>query len=203
MAEGTSTFMGLAPALLGESEIIQQTAATDIVTITGAASQTGDFIVCQNSSGAEVFVVSSSGGITARTYTLAAGLSSTTAAYGISVSVTSTGALAQGSVGSAFLVSMSSKAVLNAAYGYQSPDSAVGTAVTFCMVNGSKAPSYFISVGATAPGVGAATDNGFFEAATRFLTAPSTALTYGAIKILAGSKAYYIPCVPDTGMVDT
>src|SRR4030065_2072289 len=64
MAEGTSTFMGLAPALLGESEIKQQTAATCILTVTGAASQSGDFIVCQNSTGTEYFVVSSSGLVT-------------------------------------------------------------------------------------------------------------------------------------------
>ena len=64
MAEGTSTFMGLAPALLGESEIKQQTLANDILTLTGAASQTGDFIVCQNSTGTEYFVVSSSGQVT-------------------------------------------------------------------------------------------------------------------------------------------
>src|SRR3989304_6929589 len=65
MAEGTSTFMGLSPALLGESEIKQQTAATDIVTITGVAGQTGDYIVAQNSTGTEHFVVSSSGLVTA------------------------------------------------------------------------------------------------------------------------------------------
>ena len=79
----------------------------------------------------------------------------------------------------------------------------VGSAKAFLAVHGSKAPSYLVSVGASAIDTGVATDNGFVEVATRFLAAPSTALTYGAFKVLLGSKVYYIPLVPDTGMADT
>jgi hypothetical protein len=63
MAEGTKTYNGLAVPLFGESEIQQQTLATDILTLTGASSQTGDFIVCQNSSGTENFVVDKDGDV--------------------------------------------------------------------------------------------------------------------------------------------
>ena len=211
MTEGVSTFEGLAVPLLGESEIKQQTAATDILSITGAASQTGDFLVLQNSSGAELLVVSASGALTLLTAGMTfAGLventlSSTTQSSGFNVSVTSTGAIAAGGIlGNAFLVSASSKSVLNNILAYNSgPGSEVGSANAFLAVYGSKAPSYLLSVGATVAGVGAATDNGLFEAATRFLTAPSTAITYGAVKMLAGSKVYYILAIPDTSMVDT
>lgn len=215
MAEGTKTYHGLAVPLFGESEIQAQTAATDILTITGASAHTGDFIVCQNSTGAELFVVSSSGlvtsavgasfsGVTAFSGTLTGTLSSTAASYSIGVSVTSTGALAVGATGvNAVLVSASSKSVLNSVIGYYTPDSAVGTCNAFLTVYGSKAPSYLLSVGASAAGLGAATDNGFFEAATRFISAPSTSITYGAVKILAGSKCYYLLAIPDTSMADT
>ncbi|GAG08143.1 unnamed protein product, partial [marine sediment metagenome] len=64
MAEGTQSYMGLAVPLLGESEIVAQTAATDILTITGAGSHTGDFLVCQNSAGSELAVIDISGNIT-------------------------------------------------------------------------------------------------------------------------------------------
>ena len=215
MAEGTSTFMGLAPALLGESEIKQQTAATDILTLTGAASQSGDFIVCQNSTGTEYFVVSSSGQVTLGTAGLTiagvaaftgavtmAGVSSTTSA-GLTVSVTSTGAIAEyGTSPNAIVVASSSKSVLHSIIQYQSGNGTeVGTCNSFFSVVGSKAPSYLLSVGATKAGIGAAVSNGFFTATNfYYVSAPSTAIPMGAIKILAGSKAFYIPCIPDTGM---
>lgn len=63
MAEGSETYMGLAVPLFGESEIQAQTAANDVLTLTGAASHTGDFIVCQNSSGTELFYVDVSGNV--------------------------------------------------------------------------------------------------------------------------------------------
>ena len=63
MAEGTDTYMGLAVPLYGESEITQQTLGNDILSITGAASQTGDFLVLQNSSGTERFVVEDGGNV--------------------------------------------------------------------------------------------------------------------------------------------
>ena len=65
MAEGTDSYMGLAVALYGESEIQAQTAANDILTLTGAASQTGDFLVCQHSTATtEKFVIGYDGAIT-------------------------------------------------------------------------------------------------------------------------------------------
>ena len=61
MAVGTKVgFEGNVP-LYGESEIVQKTAATDMLTLTGAASQTGDFIVCRNAAGTELLSLSSSG----------------------------------------------------------------------------------------------------------------------------------------------
>jgi hypothetical protein len=65
MAEGTDTAPGgLGVPLYGDFEIKQRTAATDIATLTGASGQAGDFLVCQNSSGTEKFVVGSDGSIT-------------------------------------------------------------------------------------------------------------------------------------------
>jgi len=61
MASGNETFLGLAVPLFGESNIEQQTAATDILTITGASGQTGKFLVCENSSGSELFGVGAAG----------------------------------------------------------------------------------------------------------------------------------------------
>jgi hypothetical protein len=204
MAEGTNSYHGLAVPLFGESEIKQQTVATDILTLTGGASQTGDFLVCQNSTGTENFVISASGAISAvvaPTFTV----SSSGQAAGVIVSVTSTGAIAQGAtLVNAVLVNASSKSVLNSIVGYDSTAGAeVATCEAFFAVHGSKAPSYLFSVGATAAGVAAAADNGFVEVATRFLAAPDTTRTYAAAKVLAGSKVYYIPMVPDTGMADT
>jgi hypothetical protein len=158
MAEGTKTFHGLAVPLLGESEIQQQTAATDILSITGAASQSGDFLVLQDSSGNERFVVNAKGEIN--------GLISSSAA-------TSFISLALGS----------SAAVTN-----------------FLAVSTTAAPSYFLSIGSSG---GGAQDNGFWDTAVRYLAAPSTALTYGALKIISGTKAYYILAVPDTGVAVT
>ncbi len=66
MAEGSDTAPGgLGVPLNGDFEIRQRTAATDVITITGASGQTGDFIVCQNSSGTEQFVVNAGGSLTA------------------------------------------------------------------------------------------------------------------------------------------
>lgn len=68
MTVGTCTFQGLAVPMNGESEIKQQTAATDILTITGAGSQSGDFLVCRIAAGTEKFVVDVSGNVTAGGY---------------------------------------------------------------------------------------------------------------------------------------
>jgi len=44
MAEGNSTYKGLAVPLHGESEIFQTTAATDILTLTAITGASGDFL---------------------------------------------------------------------------------------------------------------------------------------------------------------
>ena len=61
MTIGTSEYGGLGVPLHGEFEITQITLGTDIMTITGVASQSGDFIVCRNSAGVEKFVVTVDG----------------------------------------------------------------------------------------------------------------------------------------------
>ena len=174
MAEGTKTYNGLGVPLFGESEIEQQTAATDILTLTGATSQSGDFLVLQDVSGNELFVVGSNGQISLAVN----GTASTN--FGIKLT-------------------LGASAVAAAVVEY---DSGVGGVTTaFLQVNGSLAPAYLLSVGATAAGIGAATDNGLFEASVKFLSAPSTAITYGGVKMLAGSKAYYVLAIPDTSVV--
>lgn len=57
------TFMGLAVPLYGDSNIINQTAANDVLTLTGASAQTGDFFVAETSAGTEVFVVEDGGNV--------------------------------------------------------------------------------------------------------------------------------------------
>ena len=63
MTVGKDSWKGLGVPLHGDFEITQKTAATDMMTLTGASGQAGDFIVCRNSSGTELFVVDSSGNI--------------------------------------------------------------------------------------------------------------------------------------------
>ena len=65
MTVGDKTYGGLGVPLGGEFEITQETLGTDIMTITGVASQSGDFIVCRNSALSEKFVVDVSGNVTA------------------------------------------------------------------------------------------------------------------------------------------
>ena len=63
MATGTNVFMGKAVPISGESQITALTAANDILTLTGATSHSGDFFVCENSSGTELFYVDVSGNV--------------------------------------------------------------------------------------------------------------------------------------------
>ena len=65
MTVGDRTFKGLAVPLSGEFELKQETLGTDFMTLTGVASQSGDFIVCRNSSLTEKFVVDVNGLVTA------------------------------------------------------------------------------------------------------------------------------------------
>ena len=64
MAEGKDTYLGLAVPLQGNFEITGESTTLDIMTLTGAASGTGDFIVCQSQNGTEVFVVEDDGKMT-------------------------------------------------------------------------------------------------------------------------------------------
>ena len=89
MTAGNKTFLGLAVPLFGEATIEQQTAATDILTVKGATSQTGDYLVCADVDGDETFVVSSTGRIgtmvlgTVALASLASNASATVALTGI------------------------------------------------------------------------------------------------------------------------
>ncbi len=65
MTVGTNAYKGLSVPLQGESEIRQLTAATDILTITGASGQSGDFLVCRIAAGTEKFSVDVSGNVVA------------------------------------------------------------------------------------------------------------------------------------------
>lgn len=79
MAEGSDTYKGLAVPLFGDFEIKQRTAANDIMSITGASGQSGDFIVCQQSDGTEVFAVDSGGQLVAADFPVFNGTVVTTA----------------------------------------------------------------------------------------------------------------------------
>jgi 5-deoxy-D-glucuronate isomerase len=61
MTEGSKTYKGLAVPLFGESVITGQTAATDILTIVGASSQSGDHLVIKDTNGDELLTVSAQG----------------------------------------------------------------------------------------------------------------------------------------------
>jgi hypothetical protein len=62
MAEGVMSYEGLAVPLFGECEIKQQDITKDILTLTSYESNTaGDFIVCQDSDGTELFQVQDDG----------------------------------------------------------------------------------------------------------------------------------------------
>lgn len=65
MAEGSDTYKGLAVPLWGESEIVQQTAGNDILTLTAVTGASGDFLVAQTAGGGEVFVVGAAGEVSA------------------------------------------------------------------------------------------------------------------------------------------
>lgn len=54
MAEGTSSYRGLAVPLNGQSEIKQINVSYDLLTLTGAASNTSNLLVIQNSAGTEM-----------------------------------------------------------------------------------------------------------------------------------------------------
>lgn len=202
MAEGTSTFEGLSLPRLGEYEQVQQTVATDMVTLTGGTSMTGDFIVCQNSTGAELFVVDSDG-------SSAFILASTTAVAGVTITVTSTGALAAAgeaeTYASGVVVVASSKSVLNSAFAY------AGGGSHYAVTNSAKsligqmgansAPGYFLSVAGTGTDIydGAIGDQGFIDSSMAIITFTS-ANPFIGVKCSAGSVEFYLVGVQATGV---
>jgi hypothetical protein len=214
MAKGTSSYMGLAVGLSGEHEVTQTTAATDILTITGATSQTGDFLVCQNSTGGENLVVSSSGLVTsvvgmAMTSAAFSGeatatLSSSAAAAGFHVLLTATGAVAAGAIAdNAFLVTASSKSNANAAYAYlnratSGDDVGVTNYLLACL--GSKAPDYLLGVGATSVGQAGATTNGFVEAPLFLTAAIATTMPMVGLRVKFGDSVFYVMCITQCGL---
>lgn len=82
MAEGTKTYKGLAVPLYGESEIKQNVAATDILTLTAVTGASGDFLVCQTAGGGEVFVIGAAGELTAGSLVYAGDLAATRLSIG-------------------------------------------------------------------------------------------------------------------------
>ena len=225
MAEGTDTYEGLAPPLFGEYEQTQQTAATDMVTLTGAASMSGDFLVCQTNTGTENLVVSSSGlvttvaGVTVGTKLTVSGsvtgtqqtltVSATTMVAGLNVVVSSTGALQ--SLGTAetsvtgVTVSPDSDAVMNAAFAYAGGSTGTGnTAISMLACMGANSlPSYFLAVPTTSGDAiykGAHSgDHGFVDASMKLNTFTCDHPFIG-IKALSGSQTIYLLAVHATGI---
>jgi len=171
--------MGRGMPISGNVTLTSLTAATDILTLANATSQTGAAIALTVASSAQ---------------------------NGIKISVTSTGAMAANASvnANAILVQASSKSVLNAVVMYDSvggvTSAQVNSAVAFLGTNGTKAPTYFLTVGGTGgPGEGAATDNGFLDVGLTSNTA-ATKAAWGGIKCLFGSKMYYILAIPDSNL---
>jgi hypothetical protein len=109
MAVGSDAWKGLGVPLNGDFEIKQRTAATDIMTITGASGQSGDFVVCRNSAGAEKLAVDSSGNI------VSAGTSITLATGSkINFSALATTAPSAGTAGQLYLLQASTAVQLGA-----------------------------------------------------------------------------------------
>ena len=61
MATGTDSFMGKAMPILGNATLTGETAADDVLTITGATSQAGDLLVLENVDGTELLYVEDDG----------------------------------------------------------------------------------------------------------------------------------------------
>lgn len=99
MPEGTNTWKGLAVPLCGESEVKQITAANDILTLTGATSMSGDFLVCQTSTGTEKFYVDASGNIvTAGSITSTGAIAAPKASLGSTYTTAPTTGLTKGDI---------------------------------------------------------------------------------------------------------
>jgi len=206
MAEGNKTYDGLAVPLFGESEIKQQTAATDILTLTGATSQAGDFLVCQTATGTENLVISSSGLITSVVGISAASLGVTLSSSGttgaLTVTVSSRGAIDAGATAANGIVVLpSSKANMNAAFAYWNSTGGTAGATNYLLAcHGSKSPTYFLGIGATAVGVAGATDNGFVNAGVFLTSALATTVPMVGLKVQFGDSVFYVMCVTETAL---
>ena len=225
MTEGTSTFEGLSLPRLGEYEQVQQDPTIDMVTLTASTGASGDFIVAQDCSGGEVFVVSTSGlvtagaGVTATTtitgvdLVLSGSLTGTTATFvvsattqvaGVTVSVTSSGAEGLGvTTVNGFAVVGATSAFINAAFAYLSPLTtgslpAVGCA-TMLMSQSSVAPDYFLSVNASGHLSGALTATGFLDDSL-LLNTFTCGHPFVGVKCVSGSAVFYLLGARATGI---
>jgi hypothetical protein len=223
MAEGNDTYFGLGVPLFGESEIKQLAGdeAVDILTLTGSTGTlTGDFLVAQTGSGTEEFVVSASGGVTAHSLTIEGVtvlsssltgtqvglvLSATTMVGALTITASSSGAIATGGTAvNAIYVSGGSKSVINAVLHYNNGDNA--SAQTLLATSGSILPAAFLAIGSSAGyytgagNVSGAIGTTMFTASSSYYltTALATTMPLALLKVLAGSKAFYIPMLTDT-----
>jgi hypothetical protein len=183
MTAGTDSFMGKAMPILGNVTLTSETAATDILTITPASSQTGNAVALSVN---------------------------TSTANAIKISWTSTGAIAAtaGANANAILVSPSSKSVMNCVVMYDGIASAgapVNTCVAFLGVNGSvytNGPGYLLAVAGSlgTMGTGVHFTNNPVVVGLTMTADPTSDSVYAGIKCLFGSKAYYILAVPDSSL---
>lgn len=226
MAEGTSTFMGRGVGLDGNYEIQGDNDTDDTLTITGySSSAAGDILVVQNSTGTEFLVISASGlistggsyGISTNKLTvtstgaaafsgqISAILSSTLQDGALQINPSSTGAIAAGGTGvNAIYVAGGSKSKINAVLHYNNGDNASAQAVLG--VSGSVLPSAFLAIGSSAGyytgagNVSGAIGVTMFTASSSYylVSAIGTTQPLGLLKVLAGSKVFYLPLLTDT-----
>jgi len=114
MATGTRTFKGLGCPLNGEFEVKQITLGTDIVTIRGVASQSGDFLVCRNSALSEKFSVDVNGAVIAASTLTAGGAITVPAGSGYGYTTLGTTAPTPTAAGQLFLLQASTAVQLGA-----------------------------------------------------------------------------------------
>ena len=114
MATGTSAWKGLGCPLNGEFEVKQVTLGNDIFTLRGVASQSGDFIVCRNSSLTEKFVVDVNGAVTVGSTLTAGGAITVPAGSGYGFTTLGTTAPTPTAAGQLFLLQASSAIQLGA-----------------------------------------------------------------------------------------
>lgn len=163
-------------------------------------------------SGAEIMSVSTTGAVTfLTTVDLSLNVASS-GVNGIKLSVTSTGAIASGGVfPNGFVVAGSSKSVLNTAFAYQSGvgSAPADTAIAFLGVSGTMHPGAFLSIGGSAGyATGAGNINSqasglaggmFCQSSSYYLvSALGTTMPIASLRVLAGSKVFFIPMLTDT-----